>query len=218
MANKKKEDRRVRRTRKLLQNALLRLLREKPLAKIQIKEIVEVADVSRPTFYLHFETKEQLLFSHVDDVFARINALVFSDLKPGQMVNILQLLTASFEQWEIHKEELKWVMQVENKDRLISLLQTHVVKIKQQLDSHIQPNEVDEELEAFLVSFLSGGVYMLVKRWLDTGMRESPEKMASMASLMLFNIFLARQLNPSSTPPFNQQMFEQAWEVALRPN
>ncbi|MEM7348434.1 MAG: TetR/AcrR family transcriptional regulator, partial [Chloroflexota bacterium] len=77
MTKKKKEDRRVRRTRKLLQIALISLLRRKLLAKIQIKEIVEEADVSRTTFYQHFETKEELLFSLMDDVFEKIHRVIF---------------------------------------------------------------------------------------------------------------------------------------------
>ncbi|MEL6526896.1 MAG: TetR/AcrR family transcriptional regulator, partial [Chloroflexota bacterium] len=73
MTTKKRLDRRIGRTRKLLQNALIQLLKEKPLAKIQIKELTELANVSRPAFYKHFETKERLLFSLVDDLFDKID-------------------------------------------------------------------------------------------------------------------------------------------------
>ncbi|MDD3350434.1 MAG: TetR-like C-terminal domain-containing protein [Eubacteriales bacterium] len=51
---RKKDDRRVRRTKKLLKDALAELLLQKNLNEITIKEIVELADINRGTFYLHY--------------------------------------------------------------------------------------------------------------------------------------------------------------------
>ena len=62
-------DLRSRRTRKQLQQALGALINEKPFNKIQITEITDRAEVSRPAFYLHFRSKEDLLISHLDIVF-----------------------------------------------------------------------------------------------------------------------------------------------------
>ena len=60
------EDRRVRRTRHRLKRALLELIREKRYGAITIREITERADVGRSTFYSHYESKEDLLFSGFD--------------------------------------------------------------------------------------------------------------------------------------------------------
>ena len=109
----KKKDRRIRRSRKLLQEALIQLLSQKPLAKIQIKEIVDVADVSRPTFYQHFETKEKLLFSLIDDLFERVGAAVFDNVSQREIADMYALLLATYEQWLLHSEELQWVFQNE---------------------------------------------------------------------------------------------------------
>ena len=52
--NDVKLDRRTRRTRLLLQEALLRLLADKPLNRITVTELTELADVNRVTFYAHY--------------------------------------------------------------------------------------------------------------------------------------------------------------------
>ena len=197
MTTKKKEDRRIRRTRKLLQNALIQLLKEKPLAKIQIKEIVDVADVSRPTFYQHFETKELLLFSHVEDLTNRIQEAIFAEAG-DDTVNLLGLLTATYQQWQIHSEALQWVLQVENKDLLIGLLQSQLEDIKQEFDKHLPPLEVSRDYEEYVANFVAGGFYMLLKTWVSNGMRESPETMATLTSLLLYNGFspLRDKLSP----------------------
>lgn len=56
-----KEDLRVRRTKKLLADALKDLMAEKPFEKIKVVDICEKALVHRATFYAHFEDKYQLL-------------------------------------------------------------------------------------------------------------------------------------------------------------
>ena len=48
------QDRRIKRTKMLLQNALVDLMLEKAVGKISVKELTQKADVNRSTFYLHY--------------------------------------------------------------------------------------------------------------------------------------------------------------------
>jgi AcrR family transcriptional regulator len=59
-------DRRVQKTRKLLQDALIELVAEKGYEAVSIREILDQANVGRSTFYAHFQDKEQLLHSILD--------------------------------------------------------------------------------------------------------------------------------------------------------
>ncbi|MEM6284083.1 MAG: TetR/AcrR family transcriptional regulator [Chloroflexota bacterium] len=194
MTAKKKEDRRVRRTRKLLQDALIRLLRRKRLAKIQIKEIVEEADVARTTFYQHFETKEQLLFSLIDDLFEKIYTVVFQGRDNTEELDILQLLTSSYEQWRLYGEELRWVLQVENKDLLIAALRVHIDALKREADKRMMPDPAFRVYNDYESSFVAGGVYMLIKDWVANDMQESPETMGKITLILLGNGFNAFQI------------------------
>lgn len=57
----KKVDPRIKRTRQLLQQALMDLMREKSFQAITVQDIAERATVNRVTFYAHFEDKYALL-------------------------------------------------------------------------------------------------------------------------------------------------------------
>lgn len=50
-----KNDRRIRRTRAAIQSAFLKLIYEKDINKITIKELCERADINKSTFYLHYQ-------------------------------------------------------------------------------------------------------------------------------------------------------------------
>ena len=56
-------DRRVQRTRRLLHKGLMSLILEKKYESITVQEILDQADVGRSTFYVHFQDKDELLFS-----------------------------------------------------------------------------------------------------------------------------------------------------------
>lgn len=56
-----KLDPRIRRTRKLLQDALRKLLTEKEFDKISVQDITEAATLNRATFYAHYADKFALL-------------------------------------------------------------------------------------------------------------------------------------------------------------
>ena len=61
-------DRRVQKTRKLLQDALVALILEKGFESVRIQDILDRANVGRSTFYVHFQNKRELLHSCFDEL------------------------------------------------------------------------------------------------------------------------------------------------------
>ena len=61
-------DRRVRRTRRALRDALVAVIQEKGYDATTVQDIADRADVGRSTFYAHFEDKEALLVSALQDL------------------------------------------------------------------------------------------------------------------------------------------------------
>jgi AcrR family transcriptional regulator len=63
------EDLRVRRTRKLLQQAMIEGAMEKGFASLTVRDITERAMVNRSTFYRHYLDKYDLLEQHMNEVY-----------------------------------------------------------------------------------------------------------------------------------------------------
>ena len=56
-----KNNRRTLITKRILKESLLELMHTKPISKITIKEICDLSDMSRSTFYLHYQDQFELL-------------------------------------------------------------------------------------------------------------------------------------------------------------
>ncbi|MCC5575666.1 TetR/AcrR family transcriptional regulator [Microtetraspora sp. AC03309] len=61
-------DRRVRRTRRAIRQALVDLILTKGYEAVTVTDLINRADVGRSTFYAHFTDKEEVLFSSLDEL------------------------------------------------------------------------------------------------------------------------------------------------------
>ena len=60
-------DRRVSKTKRSIQNAYLDLLRQKGTEKITISDIAREADIDRKTFYLHYDSTEDIIREYAEE-------------------------------------------------------------------------------------------------------------------------------------------------------
>ncbi|GHO92822.1 TetR family transcriptional regulator [Reticulibacter mediterranei] len=176
------EDLRVRRTHKLLWEALLSLLEQRPLESISVTEICEKAMVHRVTFYKHFEDKYDLL-------------------EYGLQATRMQLIE------ELHQEEtsqtkrkhIRMLEQIAKHQRLYSLMmvekETHSLPslMRQQLTKDIETDLKQAQEKGIqlpmppevMAQFYGGAIVTLGGWWLENGMSISIEELARYLDLLL---------------------------------
>src|SRR6266498_2008605 len=169
-------DLRARRTRKWLQDALIGLMKEKPFQDIQITELTARAQVSRPAFYLHFVSKEDLLLSHVDVIFDEFHAEISREIAQGN-IDRKQFSIMLFQYWERYAETLRMVVQAENPDILLERLKEYVGVIMKEVAAKTRKGAIDPRLREYIVGYVAGGAYMLLTQWISNKMPYSAEQM-----------------------------------------
>jgi len=78
---KEMQDRRIQRTRKVLQDALVELILEKGFDKVTVQDVIKRANVGRSTFYSHYKDTEDLFLSGFENLWS-----LFEHHLTGQMV------------------------------------------------------------------------------------------------------------------------------------
>jgi AcrR family transcriptional regulator len=180
MITKAPTDLRARRTRQWLQSALVALMQEKPFREIQITEIAERANVSRPAFYLHFGSKEELLLSQVDVVFEAFRGELARQVAAGQ-ADRERFSALLFEYWERYADTLKLVIQADGQHILLERVRQYVGMIMDDLAAGQRRAAGSAQRRALAADFMAGGAYMLLKTWI---MSDRPQSAAEMGALL----------------------------------
>lgn len=157
-----KTDLRVRRTRKLLWEAMLELLENRTFDSLNIQEICDKAMVHRTTFYKHFEDKYQLLTFGLEEVRKQFPDRTYEDrmLHPMKLAHAIGL-TKQFQGLANSAREnptLSCVLQQHGEDTLIRELR-EFEKTGRQFPVPIE----------VIAAFYSGAVSSLMAWWLKNG-------------------------------------------------
>lgn len=164
-----KDDRRSQRTRRLLGEAFVQLLRTRGYSAITVSDIIERAGVGRSTFYSHYRDKDDLFISEMDRVIETLgHGLPIQKEMP--FFPSLGLFRHIGEEYELYKS-LLWTPGI---DLLIKHLQT---SLTHRIEQGLQRTSSDFEIPApILANFIAGSFLTLLKWWLENKMIYSPEQ------------------------------------------
>lgn len=175
MSTQKKEDRRVRYTKKAIKDSFLDLFETKPLEKISVTEICSNADINRGTFYSHYsdpyDLKEKLEDEFLSTIRERINECTNNHREKLSTAQTLSILKEN--------RELCRVFTGPNGDfrQLV-----HIVG--SQASSYIKDvygslNQLGPENAEYLQLMMSSCITAVVKCWFDNNMQQEPEFIAN---------------------------------------
>src|SRR6266568_9485989 len=182
----RRADLRVRRTRKLLWEALMAELSERAFEEITVKEICERAMVHRTTFYKHYEDKYALLEQGMRQMYDALVAEVVhappsafsTDHPPPYFVRV-------FEHVAEHQQFYKLMLCGEGIGRFQKLVRDYLVEQGEaKMRELTPPNQQLEVPPAMYVQYLAGAVISTLAWWLENDMPHSPHHMAQYLLLL----------------------------------
>lgn len=183
-----KQDRRVKRTKGLMRDALIALMDEKPFGDITAKDITSKADLNRATFYLHYNNVFGLLDEMENEVVEKF----------AQMVDRMEIRPD--EDWEypvighicdyiVENPQLcRCLLLNSRSDRLAGKL-TEIMKRKGMEVRRSMGLETEIPQIDYVHQFIACGAMGMVKQWLMEGMTLSKEEMMELAEKMVCPIF-----------------------------
>ena len=182
--DEKKVDRRVRKTKKQLRQALTVLLQEKPVKDITVREIADMVDINRGTFYLHYKDVFDMLEQIENDIFEEFNDLIQAHPPAEDAGKPLPLLTDVFTYFAANADMAIALMGPNGDHAFIDKLK-NLVKERCFYDWMQVYCGSDSQKFSYFYAFLVYGCIGLFQNWLETGMKEKPEEMAALAEQMI---------------------------------
>ncbi|MBL8160553.1 MAG: TetR/AcrR family transcriptional regulator [Anaerolineae bacterium] len=178
-------DRRKQRTQQLLRDALMSLIVEKGYEAITLQDITDRANVARPTFYLHYKSKEELLFTSLreiyDDLAIKQRAITMEDMLQS-MVDPSSIDYGDFEHVASHMEFYRTMLSSKGSiSFMIQLLEYIETLMQDDVLKPLQQYGVDARLPIEMIAgFMAGAEIGVVNWWIKKGQAYSPQQIGQM--------------------------------------
>lgn len=184
----KPEDRRIRRTRKLLRQGLAELMNEKDFKDITVKEITDRVDLNRGTFYLHYRDTYDLLEKVENELIETFESLIENyhptEENSSAFVIIDQVYDYITENLDICKILFFNDSSTHYENKLLSIISSKGFEINSRLFTG-----KDLKLAEYTSYFMACGMLGLVKKWLSEDMPIPKDNMVSMMDRIIANSF-----------------------------
>jgi AcrR family transcriptional regulator len=179
-------DPRVKRTRRLLRDALVSLILKKDFASITIKEVTERAEVAYITFYRHYESLDQLLMEVLDEglveLMTHIEALARQS-DPSSLETEGRLIFEYIEQKaDLFRILLKSQSVTRIRKKVVSNISTIFQKScvpLERLGNQVTINMASNHIATSLLS--------LIEWWLENNMKPSPIEMGKVYKSLIID-------------------------------
>ena len=155
---------------KQMGDALIELLKEKPISKISIEELTKKADVGRATFFRHFDSKEELLSYRLVEIYKEY----MGDSYDASYADIEH----SIKFFNYYKDTI---------DLHMLLLDNNLESIIfEGFRSVLIPLEEQSETDNLYTTFFTAyGLFGVILKWIKGGCKESSEEMAKLCRGLL---------------------------------
>lgn len=175
-------DRRKKRSRNLLGQALLELVREKKFEQITIQDITDRADLNRATFYLHYGSKEELLADSLEAYFDELvqqistktmNKPIWENPEADEMVFSHVADHADLYRVLLGENGLGYVI-----NRVIDYIaQYSELQLRMGLGTAVTQAPIE-----IMARHVAGSLYAIITWWLMNDMPYTPLQMAEMTT------------------------------------
>lgn len=194
------QDRRVRKTKQLFRQGLVQLMTEKKLNEITVREITDLTDMNRGTFYLHYkdvyDLLEQIESEMFTDFYEAINNSPHIE-KPGKP---LPIFLQAF-QFIAKNADMSRVLLSTNGDIAFVDKLKNVVKSRSFEAWSTVYKDTNRSHYEYFHHFIVSGCIGIIQHWLDTGMQESTEEISVLAENMVLKGIqgiLGKPVNPEA--------------------
>ena len=174
----RRKDARVRYTRMMVKNSFIRLLQQKSISKITVKEICDGAQINRATFYAHFtdpyDLLQQIEGELIDAIVQELSGYEMDGQWEFSTEPVVRLLDYIKENAEICNLLLNGNGDLEFQKKLTDIIG------QQFLPAMTSNSTLSQEDAKYVLAFCAYGAVGMIKKWMSDGMQKSSALLAQL--------------------------------------
>lgn len=161
----------AKRSRAYIQEALFTLMEQIPFQEINVTMLCKQADLTRPTFYHHYQTTQDVLSDTYDALFDDFIRELTG--KQGKTIEVLS--RHFFDYWLAHIK----ILQLLTRNGLFSSLSDRFPQYLDTIFRHFNiATNMDVHERAYVYAFLGGGLSGMLRKWIDDAKMPDTSTMA----------------------------------------
>ena len=177
-------DRRVKRTKKALYEALLTLLDQKSINEITVTELTNLADVNRATFYFYYTDLIDMLQQIQNEAYEEFTAVIQkATIEVSSIEGFTEYAERVFTYCKENEHLIRFIVNNDINNRLYSY-------IRQLMLTNI-PNTKDifgeDNPAKFISNYVINAMIGVCLDWMDDGMKISPRDLAELCANVYIN-------------------------------
>ncbi|MBR0040006.1 MAG: TetR/AcrR family transcriptional regulator C-terminal domain-containing protein [Oscillospiraceae bacterium] len=185
------DNRSVRNTKRRLREGLLRLLEEKPINEISVKELTELVDVNRGTFYFHYQDiydllrdMEQDFFDNFDRTLSENTPALDEDGFPVLDAEGAPYLHAIFSFVDANRSFCRIMLSPHGDMKFVELVKERIDRQCRFFWQLLAPG-ADEAQSGIYNAFLINGLIGLIREWVNDRRDMSVESISELTATLI---------------------------------
>lgn len=179
-------DRRIKKTKSQLRAGLTKLLKEKSIKEITVKELVNEVDINRSTFYLHYNDVYDLLNKIENELFEEFLYVTekhkdeyTGNFDPSYLVDVFEVLAKNI---DIVSVLLGPHGDISFLNKIKHMISDKIIDNMKNISNNYHHRDIE-----YTFSFYLNGCIGLVEHWIQTGLKDSPEHLANLCFELIGN-------------------------------
>jgi len=158
-------------TRECLFTALLLLMEQMPYEEITITDIAKKAGVSRMSYYRLYKSKDDILIQHFNQVFKE----VLEEMKSIEKLDRYQFALLIFQAGQRERQLVEGMYRA----KLYEMVLRCFIQCCSYLAEHVFESDMKDEMTDYEIHEAAGRFCLVIFRWVEKGMPQTPEEMAT---------------------------------------
>lgn len=179
-------DPRVRRTRRLLREAMVSLIIEKDYGAISIKDVTDRADVAYITFFRHFESLDELLMEVLDEGLVELRGHIETLAKQSETSALETEGRLIFEYIQLKADLFRILLKSQSVSRIRKKVVHTIAGIFKQSCAPLARSNSQLAVE-ILSNHIATSLLALIEWWLENGMKPAPAAMGKVYKSLIID-------------------------------